>query len=313
MPVAARSVTGWIDVTILRTVSGFRSDHRLDLRELPCELRYNEPLLVLTRSSTVMSPRCPVCDRSPRPVFSKHCVTVLECARCRHRVADLEPPPDHAQTHYGDDYFTDGGDGYSNYLGDAELLRRRGRWFAELLTRHGVETGSVLDLGAAAGFLLSALVEKGWRGVGLEPNAAMVRYGEEQLGLSMIQGTLENAALTETFDLVSMVQVLAHFHDPVTAFRNAAACTAVGGHWLIETWNYRSVTARLFGRMWHQYSPPRTISWFSSSSLESLAAKFGMTRAVAADALSRGLAARPRAHDSRTSDTRSLKNPVPRR
>ena len=38
-------------------------------------------------------------------------------------------------TAYSDDYFFSGGAGYSDYLGEENLLRDRGQWYAELLNR----------------------------------------------------------------------------------------------------------------------------------------------------------------------------------
>ncbi len=49
----------------------------------------------------------------------------------------------------------------------------------------------VLDIGAAAGFFLSGLLDCGWSGDGLEPNAAMSDYGKNKLGANVVNGTLE--------------------------------------------------------------------------------------------------------------------------
>lgn len=104
----------------------------------------------------------------------------------------------------------------------------------------------------------------------------MVDYGRRELNLTMHEGSLESIELTEQFDVVSIIQVLAHLTDPAEAFRRASELTKPGGHWLIETWNYQSWTARFFGKSWHQYSPPRTLHWFTPNSLTALAAQFGM-------------------------------------
>ena len=78
---------------------------------------------------------------------------------------------DHVRNVYGDHYFTGGGAGYPDYLADGELLRERGRGYARLIA--GATTpGRVLDIGAAAGFVLQGLCDEGWRGAGIEPNAA---------------------------------------------------------------------------------------------------------------------------------------------
>jgi SAM-dependent methyltransferase len=64
-----------------------------------------------------------------------------------------------------------------------------------------------------------------------------------------------------------MIQVAAHFHNPRRAFANAFNLLKPDGVLLIETWNYQSLTARAFGRAWHEYSPPSVLQWFSPETL----------------------------------------------
>jgi hypothetical protein len=52
--------------------------------------------------------------------------------------------------------------------------------------------GSVLDVGAAAGFLLAGLRQIGWSGSGVEPNDRMAEHARSQLGLNVRTGTLES-------------------------------------------------------------------------------------------------------------------------
>ena len=228
--------------------------------------------------SDVLSGRrsCPVCQSRGLWVFSKHGVRVLDCGNCYHRFADIDPVDQHTDALYAVDYFTEGADGYVNYIGDGHLVQDRAGWYARLLRKQGVRCGHVLDVGAAAGFFLKGLTEFGWTGAGLEPNTEMVRYGREELKLDLRRGSLETLAAEESFDLVSMIQVVAHLVDPAEAFYKAALHTRQGGHWIVETWNYRSLCARLFGQLWHEYSPPRTLHWFSPRSIQKLASQFGM-------------------------------------
>ncbi|HRO58630.1 MAG TPA: methyltransferase domain-containing protein, partial [Burkholderiaceae bacterium] len=81
---------------------------------------------------------------------------------------------------------------------------------------------------------------------------------------------------SEGFDLVTMIQVIAHFHDLRKALAQAVGLTRVGGHWLIETWDSSSRTARLLGRRWHEYSPPSVLHMFSRRSLVRVLAEHGL-------------------------------------
>ena len=176
---------------------------------------------------------------------------------------------------YADDYFKGGGAGYPDYLSEERLLVEHGRRYGRLLARY-MEPGTVLDVGAAAGFVLRGLVDCGWTGRGIEPNAAMAAHARDRLGLVVSGGTLETMDTTERFDLVSMIQVVAHFRDPRVALRAAEGLTRPGGYWLIETWNRESWIARVLGPRWHEYSPPSVLHWFDPEGLRLLAERCGM-------------------------------------
>lgn len=219
---------------------------------------------------------CPICQGEVRPSFVKNGHQIYECPACGHLMA--RAPADvvaHVADTYGDTYFTGGGAGYSDYLGEADLLRAAGRRYGELLARH-TRPGRILDVGAAAGFLLQGYAEAGWSGVGIEPNAAMARHARDELGLDVRVGTLETLDGEETFDAVSIVQVIGHFADPRLALERAAARLRPGGLLLIECWNRRSLTARLFGRNWHEFSPPSVLHWYSIDGLRRLGEGIGL-------------------------------------
>ena len=184
-------------------------------------------------------------------------------------------PSTHVGDLYDDSYFTGGGAGYADYLSEATLIRERGRRYADLLARH-MQPGRVLDVGAAAGFFLAGLVDSGWRGCGLEPNPTMARYGQETLGLDIRRLALEDLRDDERYDLLTFVQVGPHLVDPRQALDAAARVTSDGGIWLIETWNCKSLTARAFGKHWHEYSPPSVLHWFSPQRLRRLVESFGL-------------------------------------
>ena len=217
---------------------------------------------------------CPVCDAPAGRLFRKHGIWILGCPSCGHRFAGLQPTADHVTKVYGDAYFTGGGDGYPDYVEEGDLLVAHGRWYAQLLERFATP-GRVLDVGAAAGFVLQGLVQGGWTGVGLEPNATMVAHAREHLGLDVRVGTLEGASFDEPFDLVSMIQIVGHFTDLRAALCDAARLTRPGGLWLVESWDRGSAMARAFGRSWHEYSPPSVLHWFTREGFAALASQFG--------------------------------------
>lgn len=225
-----------------------------------------------------MDSKCPICGSATRRVF---CVRgqfhIRACDSCLHRCAEWQPPVGHVSEIYDDSYFFGGGAGYPDYISEGPLLRKRGLDYARLLRRY-VEPGALLDVGAAAGFLCDGFRSEGWYPEALEPNPAMAAHARDQLNLTVHPGTLEDFSGHQSYDLISMIEVVAHFTDLCRAFTKAAALTRAGGFWLIETWDSRSLTARAFGRHWHEYNPPSVLHYFSRQSLERLAANFGFHR-----------------------------------
>lgn len=218
---------------------------------------------------------CPLCGQSSQRWRQLHGYWIRDCKGCGHRFAELRIAPDHAATVYGDDYFNGGGAGYPDYLAEAELLRQHGDRYAKLLKRY-TTPGTMLDVGSAAGFIFQGFFDNGWQGQGIEPNPTMVRYAQKTLRLPVEMGTLELLQTNdEAFDLVTMIQVVAHFFDIRQAFAAASQQTKSGGFWLIETWNCKSWMARLLGTHWHEYSPPSVLHWFSPDSLAQFTAQYG--------------------------------------
>ncbi len=207
---------------------------------------------------------CPICNSvDVAHAFEAYGHPILDCLVCEHRFSVVPHNPYHVETVYGDDYFTKGGAGYANYLSEEMSLRDRGRYYARKLARL-TAPGRILDVGCAAGFILNGFVQEGWKGVGLEPNITIGAYGRDQLGLDIRHGTLETFKDADQFTAVSMIQVAAHFRDPVPAFVKARRLLMDGGLLLVETWDRHSIIARLLGKHWHEYSPPSVLHWFTS-------------------------------------------------
>ncbi len=224
-----------------------------------------------------MNSPCPLCGQSSQHWIQQYGYWIQDCNGCGHRFADLCGTPDHVAATYGDNYFNGGGAGYPNYLAEAELLRQRGQRYAKLLTPY-MTPGTMLDVGAAAGFILQGFFDNGWQGQGIEPNAGMVRHAQQTLQLPVEVGTLEQMQTSEAFDLVTMIQVVGHFFDIQQAFAAASQQTKSGGFWLIESWNRKSLMAQLLGSYWHEYSPPSVLHWFSPNSLAQFAARYGFKK-----------------------------------
>lgn len=217
---------------------------------------------------------CPVCTEPGEERFVVDGFRILGCAGCSHEFLDFEADASHVDRVYGDSYFEGGGAGYSDYLAERDLLRKRGQFYAKKLAALE-EPGHMLDVGAGAGCLLKGFVDQGWTGEGLEPNAKMVTFGREELDLTMHRGSLEDFESGERYDLVSMIQVIAHFYDQQAIWDRVDSLLKPGGMVLVETWDRDSLAARVLRKRWHEYSPPSVLNWFSRTSLRRIAERHG--------------------------------------
>jgi 2-polyprenyl-3-methyl-5-hydroxy-6-metoxy-1,4-benzoquinol methylase len=133
----------------------------------------------------------------------------------------------------------------------------------------------LLDVGAHVGVFVRVAQESGWDAWGLEPSRWAVEKGRTE-GLNMIQGTLRDAELdAETFDAITMWDVVEHLLDPLEDLREIARLLKPGGVLCVHTIDIDSPFARLMGRRWpwlvemHNY-------FFSPKTLGAMVAEAGL-------------------------------------
>jgi SAM-dependent methyltransferase len=229
----------------------------------------SDPSLHRLGASAPPSERCIICCGGSSRRFQVSSIWIRQCDSCGHQFAEMAGREHDVQQLYGDDYFSQGGAGYSDYLSESSLLIHRARRYASRVARHA-KPGTMLDVGAAAGFTLRGFADAGWDVLGIEPNAKMADFARSQMHVAVETTALEALTSGHRFDLVTMLQVLPHFANPRAAIQQAARLLRPGGHLLIETWNRQSWTARLLGQGWHEYSPPSVLHWFSNQTLTRL-------------------------------------------
>lgn len=220
--------------------------------------------------------KCPntECCTDKRLLFIKNGYPVIDCITCDRRFSEIQESKSHLETVYSDKYFFDGKDGYPNYLVEREILINYGIYFANKMERN-IKPGKILDVGCAAGFILKGFENSGWKGYGIEPNETMASFGRNELKLNIHTGSLEDFHTDIRFDLITLIQVIGHFYDVDKAMNNISKLLITNGLILVESWNMNSLIAGIFGKFWHEYSPPSVINWFSEKSLNKLFTDYG--------------------------------------
>lgn len=216
---------------------------------------------------------CPVCNGQAR---TGHSVGGYTYYRCDCGLQFLPAGIDVSAV-YGDDYFFGGGAGYPNYLQEGPLIKARGRHYAHIVAHHAAPR-RLLDVGAAAGFILRGFQDCGWNGIGIEPNTTMAAYARQISGVAVQVGTLEDFSAEGQFDLVLMIQVLEHVRDLQQATATAARITRSGGLWFLSTIDGGSPLAKAMGGGWQGYAPPSVLRIFSRRALDRLMGYLGFAR-----------------------------------
>ncbi len=108
----------------------------------------------------------------------------------------------------------------------------------------------LLDVGAYIGVFVEAANSAGWQAVGLEPSIWAVGHATSR-GLQVVQGTLEEARFpSESFDAITMWDVIEHLGDPLGEMRHAFRVLKPGGWIAIHTMDIGSLFAKLMGARW---------------------------------------------------------------
>ena len=200
-----------------------------------------------------------------------------ECRGCGVLYQHPRPTPDAMEAFYPPEYQP-----YTPKLGAESWLRRLDRRYGlrkrcRAVTRH-VPRGRLLDVGCATGDFLDEMRRiPGWSVVGIEPGAAAARYARLQQGLDVVEGTLNDSPFADqSFDAVTVWDVLEHVYDPRVVIRSLARLLRPGGVLVINYHNLRAIDRRLFDRFWCGYELPRHLYLFSDRLLGDLLAEHGL-------------------------------------
>ncbi len=216
--------------------------------------------------------RCNNCGADDtRPVAVIDNLHIVRCRRCgltyvnpRYEQSALQEI--YTESYYDHDGIVNGLEffGYEDYLADEENIKLT--FAGRLRTIHKYVTpGRLLDVGCATGFFIDLARERGWQVVGTEVSQFSAAYARDKLGLDVRLGTLTSLGLEpESFDTVTMWDVLEHVTDPMAELKEVSRVLRTGGILSIITPDAGSIVARLLGDRWEEYRRVREHVYFFS-------------------------------------------------
>lgn len=129
---------------------------------------------------------------------------------------------------------------------------------------------SILDIGCATGSFLAAGSDD-WQTVGVEFSAEAAQTARKHYGLTVYQGTVEQAPLASgQFDVVSMWDVLEHVPDPTRTLRIVHRLLRPDGVLVARVPNLDAWDAQVFGDCWAGLDQPRHMFVTSEATLARL-------------------------------------------
>jgi len=223
----------------------------------------------------------PVCDLCGGKGFRSLCSSkqgeLLQCETCGLVIAWPQPTAAERTALYGPQYFqqTDASGVGLDYFAFEQCWLDGSREKLRIMARYA-QPGRLLDVGCAVGFFMRAAREMGWqvKGVELSPWAAGV--AREKYGLDVVNSSFEEADLpAESFDAVTLWQVLEHCASPAAVMRKSLALLRSGGIVALEVPDVSCGAARRNLLTWEYVEPGEHLFHFSPDTLTQLLTSVG--------------------------------------
>jgi SAM-dependent methyltransferase len=131
-------------------------------------------------------------------------------------------------------------------------FRRSGRW---------------LDIGFGEGALLQTVEALGWECYGIEVSPHSLAQGRRRGWHVYEAHEADQALLTGTFDVATLVEVVEHLPQPAPTLELARRVLRPGGALYLTTPNANSLNRRLLGGSWSIFSPPEHLTIWSPRGL----------------------------------------------
>ena len=111
-------------------------------------------------------------------------------------------------------------------------------------------TGRLLDVGCYTGVFLGLARDRGWSVAGIEPSTWAATQARNK-GLEVLNAALHEIQLpAESFDVITLWDVIEHLHDPLRDMRHLCRLLRPGGVLALSTMDVGSLFAKITAERW---------------------------------------------------------------
>jgi len=157
----------------------------------------------------------------------------------------------------------------------AEFIGRLNSRYRLRLIKEYISQGFLLEIGSGGGYFLDESRRAGFEPFGVELNLHQARFIKEQLGIPAETNPFAKSSFAGIyFDIICHFDVISHFYDPISEFKQFNERLNDGGILFFETGNGGDLSQRwlkFIGRL--QY--PQHLYLFSKKNIEQLCKQTG--------------------------------------
>jgi len=130
--------------------------------------------------------------------------------------------------------------------------------------------GKLLDVGCGNGSFLMWHKTRGWDVLGIDISKSACDLCEKK-GIKVFKGELQDAKIeSESFDVVTLIQVLEHLHDPIGTLKEINRVLKNDGLLIIGVPNYGCFDRKILGKKWPFLEIPRHLYHFDIGVLRNI-------------------------------------------
>ena len=221
---------------------------------------------------TLEAVKCPLCaGQDEQKLFDKDGFHVVRCKLCDLTYINPRLSPEALEDLYNSNEISPQ-HYYEEHISQ-DILHFKKR--LAIIERYK-KSGSMLDIGTNIGTMLKVAKDAGWTVRGVEFNHDAVKFGNEHFGVNIEDRDFTKAKFDpESFDLITMNDVIEHVIDPVATLREVHNILKKDGILFMTTPNIGTLMAKLFGKSWLHLKPNEHLTYFSPKTMRTLLEKSG--------------------------------------